>query len=62
MKAAATMCALTLLLLVPLEKGTGFLTKLYQPGLALLYLSTVVTVTSGSVYFRAAAPVLFGHN
>jgi CDP-diacylglycerol--glycerol-3-phosphate 3-phosphatidyltransferase len=61
-KAAATMCALTLLLLVPLEKGTGFLTKLYQPGLALLYLSTVVTVTSGSVYFRAAAPVLFGHN
>lgn len=60
-KAAATMAALTLLLLVPLEKGgTGMLNKLFQPGLALLYLSTVVTVTSGSVYFRAAAPVLFG--
>ena len=60
-KAAATMAALTLLLLVPLEKGgTGVLNKLFQPGLALLYLSTVVTVTSGSVYFRAAAPILFG--
>lgn len=61
-KTAATMLALTLLLIAPVEKGTGFLSKLYQPGLALLYFSTVVTVTSGSVYFRAAAPALFGAN
>lgn len=57
-KTASTMLALTMLLIVPLEKSTGFLSKLYQPGLALLYLSTVVTVTSGSVYFRAAASAL----
>lgn len=64
-KTAATMVALTMLLAVPAgEGGHGALvgdalTKaLYQPSMALLMLSTVVTVTSGSVYFRAAAPVL----
>lgn len=59
-KTAATMVALTLLLLVP--EGAGgegaLLDKLFEPGLAMLYLSALVTVTSGSVYFRAAAPVL----
>jgi len=29
-------------------------------GMSLLFLSSVVTVTSGSVYFKAAAPVLMG--
>lgn len=66
-KTAATMVALTMLLAVPAgEGGHGALagdalTKaLYQPSMALLILSAVVTVTSGSVYFRAAAPVLMG--
>ena len=61
-KTAATMLALTILLLVPYdsEESVVWMMNLYQPGMALLYLSTVVTVTSGSVYFRAAAPVLMG--
>mmetsp|Transcript_6285 Transcript_6285/g.9526 ORF Transcript_6285/g.9526 Transcript_6285/m.9526 type:complete len:304 (-) Transcript_6285:611-1522(-) len=64
-KTAATMVALTMLLLVP-QKNAGAtlwaetLGKLYDPGMALLYLSALVTITSGSVYFRAAAPVLMG--
>jgi CDP-diacylglycerol--glycerol-3-phosphate 3-phosphatidyltransferase len=57
-KTALTMFALTILLFVPTE-GTGILSKLYTPGLAMLYLSALVTVTSGSVYFIAAAPLLF---
>lgn len=60
-KTAATMMSLTILLLVPFEStAVTELTKLYQPGLALLYLCAVVTITSGSVYFRAAAPELLG--
>jgi CDP-diacylglycerol--glycerol-3-phosphate 3-phosphatidyltransferase len=61
-KTAATMMALTILLLVPFEslKAAAWMDSLYQPGLALLYLCAVVTITSGSVYFRAAAPVLLG--
>lgn len=58
-KAAATMVALTLLLFVPEHKVAGsLLAKLFLPGLALLYLCAVITVTSGSVYFRAAVPLL----
>jgi len=56
-KTALTMASLTLLLLVP-ENGAGALGKLLKPSLVLLYLCTVITVTSGSVYFRAAAPIL----
>ena len=59
-KTAATMVALTVLLLVPTgaDASASTLTKLLDPALYMLYLSALVTVTSGSVYFRAAAPVL----
>uniref|UniRef100_A0A7S2HZT3 CDP-diacylglycerol--glycerol-3-phosphate 3-phosphatidyltransferase n=1 Tax=Helicotheca tamesis TaxID=374047 RepID=A0A7S2HZT3_9STRA len=62
-KTAATMVALTMMLLVPQSGAEGALwfktlSKLHEPGMALLFLSAFVTVTSGSVYFRAAAPVL----
>ena len=59
LKTALTMVALSLLLLVP-EDMAGKLGRVYDPAMLFLYLCTVVTVTSGSVYFRAAAPVLFG--
>jgi CDP-diacylglycerol--glycerol-3-phosphate 3-phosphatidyltransferase len=58
-KTALTMVALTVLLLVPTTQGSGFLDSLRVPGLVMLDLSALVTVTSGSVYFLAAAPVLF---
>lgn len=53
-KTAGTMVALTVLLMVKEMKGS-----IWNLGLALLYLSALVTVTSGSVYFKAAAPVFF---
>lgn len=56
-KTALTMVALTVMLLVPSE-GVGFLTKLRLPGLVMLDLCALITVTSGSVYFLAAAPIL----
>jgi CDP-diacylglycerol---glycerol-3-phosphate 3-phosphatidyltransferase len=56
-KTALTMAAITLLLLVPAD-GAGFLGKLQGPSFVLLYLCAAVTLTSGSVYFRAAAPLL----
>mmetsp|Transcript_4354 Transcript_4354/g.7288 ORF Transcript_4354/g.7288 Transcript_4354/m.7288 type:complete len:277 (-) Transcript_4354:116-946(-) len=59
-KTAATMMSLTILLLVPFGNTVSELSRLYQPGLVLLYLCAVVTITSGSVYFRAAAPELLG--
>eukprot|EP00980_Cylindrotheca_fusiformis_P017865 scaffold5653_cov147-Cylindrotheca_fusiformis.AAC.27 len=59
-KTALTMVALTVLLLVPTTQGSGFLDSLRVPGLVLLDLCSLVTVTSGSVYFMAAAPLLFG--
>eukprot|EP00544_Gedaniella_sp_CCMP2646_P005497 CAMPEP_0202480476 /NCGR_PEP_ID=MMETSP1361-20130828/452_1 /ASSEMBLY_ACC=CAM_ASM_000849 /TAXON_ID=210615 /ORGANISM="Staurosira complex sp., Strain CCMP2646" /LENGTH=312 /DNA_ID=CAMNT_0049107915 /DNA_START=49 /DNA_END=987 /DNA_ORIENTATION=+ len=52
-KTAATMMSLTLLLL-----ATSDASKLFLPSVAMLYLCALVTVTSGSVYFKAAAPVL----
>ena len=58
LKTALTMVALTILLFVP-TSGSGWLATLYSPGLALLYLCALVTITSGSVYFLAAAPLLF---
>lgn len=45
--------------MVPTQ-GAGALTKLRLPGLVMLDLSALVTLTSGSVYFLAAAPLLFG--
>jgi CDP-diacylglycerol--glycerol-3-phosphate 3-phosphatidyltransferase len=59
-KTALTMVALTVLLLVPHPEGSGILSKLYNPGVVLLYLSSLVTITSGSVYFIAALPLLKG--
>jgi CDP-diacylglycerol--glycerol-3-phosphate 3-phosphatidyltransferase len=60
-KTALTMFALTVLLLVPYPiTETGFLSTLLTPSLTMLYLSSLVTVTSGSVYFIAAAPLLKG--
>lgn len=58
-KTALTMVALTVLLFVPAVDGEGFLTKLRFPGMVMLDLCALVTVTSGSVYFIAAAPLLF---
>lgn len=56
-KTALTMLTLTLLLLVP-EDGLGLLAEIEVPAKILLYLCAGITVTSGSVYFRAAAPAL----
>jgi CDP-diacylglycerol---glycerol-3-phosphate 3-phosphatidyltransferase len=58
LKTALTMVALTILLFVP-TSGSGWLPRLYSPGLTLLYMCAFVTVTSGSMYFLAAAPLLF---
>lgn len=55
-KTALTMLALTILLFVPADAGTSAL--LYKVGIPLLYMSAVITITSGSVYFMAAAPAL----
>mmetsp|Transcript_26413 Transcript_26413/g.40892 ORF Transcript_26413/g.40892 Transcript_26413/m.40892 type:complete len:285 (-) Transcript_26413:132-986(-) len=60
-KTALTMLSLTLLLLVPYPMSGAaddVLAKLYEPSLAMLYACAVITVTSGSVYFKAAWPVL----
>jgi CDP-diacylglycerol--glycerol-3-phosphate 3-phosphatidyltransferase len=59
-KTAFTMMALTTLLALPKEiSSTAKVWPWIQKtGLALLYGSTILTVTSGAVYFKAAAPVL----
>lgn len=57
-KTAGTMVALTVLLMASNSvdgSGSGLL---WNVGMAMLYVSALVTVTSGSVYFQAAAPVL----
>lgn len=56
-KTALTMFALSVLLFVPSSSTSTILFKL---GIPLLYLSALVTITSGSVYFIAAAPALMG--
>ena len=62
LKTALTMIALTLMLLVPdvgqQDAATSWLGNLFLPSLVSLYACTIITVTSGSVYFRAAAPLL----
>lgn len=55
-KTALTMLALTILLYVPASAPPSAI--LYKIGIPLLYMSAVVTITSGSVYFIAAAPAL----
>ncbi|CAJ1966929.1 unnamed protein product [Cylindrotheca closterium] len=61
-KTALTMVALTVLLFVPAAGGQDILQKLRFPGMVMLDLCALVTVTSGSVYFIAAAPLLFASN
>lgn len=56
-KTALTMVSLTLYLMVPAE-GAGKATYFLKVAQALLCLSAAVTVSSGSVYFRAAAKAL----
>jgi CDP-diacylglycerol--glycerol-3-phosphate 3-phosphatidyltransferase len=61
-KTALTMFALTVLLFVPsnlVMTVPSFYRRLYEAGTAMLYVSALVTITSGSVYFIAAAPLLF---
>jgi len=57
-KTALTMVALTLLLMVPGDGMMQPLTNFYLPGVLSLYLCAVITVTSASGYFIAAAPAL----
>jgi CDP-diacylglycerol--glycerol-3-phosphate 3-phosphatidyltransferase len=58
-KTALSMVALTLYLLVPAKRsGRAGLAVLLEPAQILLYLSAGITITSGWVYFRAAAPAL----
>ena len=59
LKTAFTMLSVTILLLVP-EGSDSIFDALYEPSIFMLFLSALVTVTSGSVYFKAAAPVLMG--
>lgn len=70
-KTALTMMALTIVLAVPDGWSVSSLSSFWKRslggwefvmtfGMMMLYLSALVTVTSGSVYFRAAAPVLMG--
>lgn len=66
-KTALTMTALTIVMAVPdgmslamtMNKAVGW-TLVMDIGLIMLYMSAFVTITSGSVYFKAAAPVLMG--
>ena len=60
LKTALTMVSLTLLLGVPFDGMLMTpLVNLYLPATLLLYVCTVITVTSGSLYFKAASPILF---
>jgi len=63
-KTAFTMLALTIVLAIPDGCVIGNIRNLWEIiaslGIVFLYLSAVVTITSGSVYFRAAAPLLMG--
>lgn len=61
-KTALTMVALTLLLLAPPFETTASAASLQwclPLGLFLTYAATLLTLSSGLVYFRAAAPLLF---
>ena len=60
LKTALTMVSLTLLLVVPGDGAMPRLVYLYLPAIFSLLVCTAITLTSGIVYFRAAAPVFFG--
>lgn len=57
-KTAFTMMALTALLALPKQFSSNFWLITQKAGMGLLYASTVLTLTSGAIYFRAAAPIL----
>lgn len=57
-KTAFTMMALTALLALPKQFSSNFWLITQKTGMGLLYASTVLTITSGAIYFRAAAPIL----
>ena len=57
LKTALTMLSLAVFLFVP-ASGVGALASLKNPAIVLLYSCALITVTSGSLYFRAAAPYL----
>jgi len=58
-KTAITMVSVTLLLLIPCQGSrTVVLDALHKTALTLLYMSSVITATSGIDYFRAAGPAL----
>ena len=58
-KTALTMVALTVLLLAPpLGQSTALVKFCVPTGLCLTYAATLLTITSGWVYFKAAAPYL----
>jgi len=63
-KTAATMVALSIVTAVPDGCAFGLMGNTWEivasTGMGLLYLSSIVTITSGSVYFKAALPVLMG--
>lgn len=61
LKTALTMISLALLLLVPESIGStpSPTSILLSTSMFLLYVCTVITVTSGSIYFKAALPFLF---
>jgi len=63
-KTALTMVALSVLLAVPrngMLQGTS-MSRMVDLGLWLLYISSLITVTSGLVYFRVAAPALMSND
>jgi len=63
-KTAATMVALTFITAVPDGCAFGLFGTPWEifasVGMGLLYFSSIITITSGSVYFKAAMPVLMG--
>lgn len=63
-KTAATMVALAIVSAVPDNCAFGRIGNPWEIcasiGMGLLYLSAIITITSGSVYFKAAAPALMG--
>ena len=58
-KTALTMIAVTILLMIPRTDKSATGTIPFAASLGLLYACAVITVTSGSVYFREAAPRFF---
>lgn len=64
LKTALTMVALTIVSALPDNSPFGRFTSVWDviatTGFSMLFLSALITITSGSVYFKAAAPALMG--